>query len=137
MKKTIIKLFDKIIVLLLAILGVFNSCRQPEEYGTPHADYELKGIVTDKETSKPLKNIQIVSYSDTLYTDAEGKYSFYNMMPEFHLKVEDIDGEENGGEFETQEMDIKLTKADQVEKGKGWYEGKYVKTQNIELETKK
>jgi len=142
MKKLLIKSFDKIIVVLLAILGVFNSCSQPCEYGEPYADYELKGVVTDKETSKPIKNIRIVhqTYRDTTYTDAEGKYAFIyndNLLEHLDLKIEDIDGEENGGEFEAQEIDVKFTNADRVKKGDGhWYEGKYEKTQNIELEKK-
>ena len=140
MKKSLIKSFDKIIVVLLAILGVFNSCEQADEYGTPYADYELKGVVTDKETSKPIKNIRIATfYGDTIYTDAEGKYALsycFDMAEYFHFKIEDIDGEENGGEFEAQEMDVIFTETDKVKKGKGWYSGKYVKTQNIELEKK-
>ena len=139
MKKRVIKSFDKIIIVLLAILGVFNSCRQPDEYGTPYADYELKGTVTDAETSNPIKNIRVIHqrYRDTIYTNAEGKYAFvYNgdLIEYLNLKFEDIDGEENGGYFAPQEIAVKFTQADRVEKGKGWYEGKYVKTQNIELE---
>jgi putative lipoprotein (rSAM/lipoprotein system) len=135
MKKSLIKSFDKIIVVLLAILGVFNSCSQPDEYGTPYADYELKGVVTDKETSKPIKNIRVIYqtyHSDTTYTDAEGKYAFIysaELGEYFYLKIEDIDGEENGGDFETQEVKGEFTDADFVN-------GKYAKTQNIELEKK-
>ena len=33
MKKTIIKIFDKIIVLLLLLFGVFSGCDKPVEYG--------------------------------------------------------------------------------------------------------
>ena len=146
MKKSLIKSFDKIIVILLAMLGAFTGCNksvyEPEMYGTPYADYDLKGIVIDKETSNPIKNIRVVhqTYYDTTYTDAEGKYAFIyhgNVVNTFHLKIEDIDGEENDGDFEAREMDVKFTNADQVEEGDGhWYEGKYEKTQNIELEKK-
>ena len=139
MKKTIVKIFDKIILLILGFSGIFYSCSM---YGTPAADYEIKCIVTDKTTAKPIKNIQIVHqmYRDTTYTDAEGKYVFiYNrdLIDQLHLVVEDIDGEANGGEFITQEIDIDITQADRVKKGRGaWDWGKYVKTQNIELEKK-
>jgi hypothetical protein len=38
-----------------AIFG-FSNCEDPrEEYGVPHADYNLKGKVIDKSDSKPLK----------------------------------------------------------------------------------
>ena len=143
--KKIIKFWDKIIVVLLGVLGIsvaFHSCMKTE-YGVPHADYEIKGIVTNKETSKPIQNIQVVHqrYHDTTYTNSDGKYTFIynsNLLDGLHLVVEDIDGEANGGEFDTKEIDIKITQADQVKKGKeNWDWGKYVKTVNIELETKK
>ena len=139
MKKIIIKSFDKIVILLLGFSGIFYSCAM---YGTPEADYEIKGIVTDKSNAKPIKNIQIVHqmYRDTTYTDAEGKYAFIynrNLFDHLNLIVEDIDGEANGGEFETQEIDVIITQAERVKKGRGaWDWGKYVKTQNIELERK-
>ena len=139
MKKRIIKIFDKVILLLLGFSGTFYSCR---EYGMPEAEFQINGTVMDK-TGKPIQNIQVArlwssEYGDTLYTGTEGKYSFHGMSPEFHLKFEDIDSVENGGEFETQEIRTRLTQADQVEKGEGkWNNGKYVKTVNIELETKK
>ena len=140
MKKPVIKFFDKIIVVLLGFLGIFSGCNRPVEYGTPYGDYELNGVVTDKETSMPIPNIRIVHERrrDTVYTDAEGKYGFvYNGdlfdNKTFHLKIADIDGEENGGYFGEREMDVTFTKEDQVKPGKDWYEGKFVKTQNIEL----
>jgi putative lipoprotein (rSAM/lipoprotein system) len=145
MKKQSIKFFDKIIVTLLGFLGLFNSCDyNKDEYGSPSADYELKGIIIDKETSKPIENIQVVlqkysDYRDTVFTDIQGKYELQSGLLEnktCYLKIEDIDGEDNGGDFASQEMEIKFTKDDQVKKGSGWYEGKYVKTQNIELKKK-
>ena len=155
MKKALVKFFDKIIVLLLGFSGFFNGCAISDptdeygspyaEYGMPHADFVIKGVITDKETSNPIQNIQVIrqiypEYGDTIYTNAEGEYAFefgnFPPWPEnaFHLKIEDIDGEENGGLFNTQEIDVMFTQADQVEKGKGWYEGKFVKTQDIELD---
>ena len=153
MKKLIIKSFDKIVVVLLGILGVFSSCKeQPDMYGMPPepyvsgARYELNGIITDKATTNPIQNIQIIrkidsKYEDTAYTNAEGKYEFYRIFSEnntFFLKIEDIDGEENGGEFETQEIEVKYTPDDKVEEGDGnRYQGKFVKTQDVELEIRR
>jgi len=130
MKKRVIKLWDKIIVVLLGILGILNCNSCLKMYGMPEKEYEsysrIKGVVTDKETSNPLQNIQVIGqYSDTVYTDTEGRYIFRNVPPKFHLKIEDIDGAENGGDFETQEFDVKFEGAE------------HVKTVNIELETKK
>jgi putative lipoprotein (rSAM/lipoprotein system) len=141
MSKPVIKFFDKIIIALLGLTGiVYTSCMYGvSEYGVPHGEYELKGTVIDKETSKPIPNIQIVRERwDTIYSDSNGKYVFNGMLSNFHLTIKDIDGEENGGYFESKEMDVKFTNADQVENGDGhWYTGKFVKTENIELEIKK
>ena len=144
MGKPVIKFFDKIIVILLGFLGVFNSCRTAVEYGEPYAEFEIKGLVSNKDNAEPIQNIRIIRNSyDTLYTNQEGKYVFnfsYDMAPYpenvYHLKIEDIDGEENGGDYKTQEIDVKITQDDRVQKGSGWYEGKFAKTQNIELEYK-
>ena len=149
MKKSVIKVFDRIIVVLLGIAGMFSSCKKEmlPMYGVPHGEYALKGVVTDKKTSNPIPNIQVVrqrtsEYGDTIYTDANGKYAFvFGDFPYeenvYHLKIEDIDGEENGGDFKPQEIDVKITQDDQIEKGSGnWDKGKFLKTVNIKLERK-
>jgi hypothetical protein len=58
MKKPIIKLFDKLILLLLGFSPIFYGC---PKYGEPVATYELKGTVTNKETNRPIKHIQITT----------------------------------------------------------------------------
>jgi len=143
MKKPIIKFYDKIILLILGFSPIFYGC---PKYGEPVATYEIKGTVTNKETSRPIKHIQVTSQigryrKDTLYTDSRGQYNYqvadYLFDRSLHLKFEDIDGEENGGEFTTQEIDITFSDADRVKKGKdNWDKGTFVKTQNIELERK-
>ena len=139
MKKSVIKFFDKIIIVLLGFSGLLCSCDKyntdmygmpPDQpvYGMPYETYELKGVITDKETSKPIQNIQIVQYGDTIYTDTEGKYILYNLSSEFQLKIEDIDGEQNGGDFMSKEIDVLFTQEDKIERDK------FVKTLNIELD---
>jgi len=154
MNKSFIKFFDKIIVVLLGVVGLSGMLYSCMKYGMPPPPpeyvkkHELRGVVTDKETSNPIKHIQVTlqikpEYRiDTLYTSSFGGYNHgfggFPLNSPVHIKFEDIDGEENGGEFETKEMDIKFTEADRVEKGDGkWNEGKFVKTVNIELEHKK
>ena len=148
MKKSFFRLFDKIVVLLLGCAGILTSCDQyVDEYGMPHADFELKGAVTSKATAQPIQNIRVVrpyfpglelgyTPGDTVYTDKDGKYAFAfgGWLEKYQLKFEDIDGEENGGLFQPIEIEGKFTQADQVEKVKGWYEGKFVKTENVTLE---
>ena len=147
MKKSFIKFFDKIILLLLGLSGIFYACAK---YGMPVDDYEIKGTITDS-SKKPIKNIRIIREkfdyerrADTLYTNSEGKYSiklyeeyYINSGKPIHLKIDDIDGEENGGEFVSTEMDVKFTSADLVKKGFGNKRGdKYVKIINIKLDKK-
>ena len=133
MKKTIIKLFDKLI--LFSILGssavLYTSC----EYGAPVDEFGLNGVVTDR-TNEPIQNIRIIKQKyDTLYTNSEGKYSFEFWGPNsVNLKVEDIDDEENGGEFRPIEFNVVFTEADLVKKGKRNKNGnKYARTENIRL----
>ncbi|MCL2290661.1 MAG: radical SAM-associated putative lipoprotein [Bacteroidetes bacterium] len=132
MKKPIIKFLDKVILLLLGFSGILYSCAK---YGMPVDEFEIKGMVTDA-TYKPIQNIRVIRQKqDTLYTNSEGKYSFKFWGPNFvHLKIEDIDGDENGGEFATREIDVRFTDADLVKKGKkNKTADKYVKTLNIIL----
>jgi putative lipoprotein (rSAM/lipoprotein system) len=152
MKRNCIKLFDKVIVLLLSCLGFLTGCDNPTdeygspyvEYGVPSAEYELNGTVTDVWTSKPIPNIRVVrplhvrEYGDTTYTDDKGKYHFaFRDFPSdaYQLKFEDIDDIQNGGLFMTEEVKGTFTKNDQTQKGDGhWYGGKFVKTQDIKLD---
>jgi len=72
MKKPIIKSFDKVIVLLLFIFGVFSSCSkddpQPEYgitfmYGVPPLG-EGKSIIIKEETNQNLPVINEVDLQD-------------------------------------------------------------------------
>ena len=154
MKKSFFRLFDKMIVLLLGGFGMFGACNvftsgdmpeeTPVEYGMPHAAFVLQGTVTGKVTAQPIQNIRVVrpfgyenQYGDTTYTDENGKYAYlFGDFPEikYQLKFEDMDGEDNGGRFQTKEVEVQFTQADQVEKGQGWFYGKFVKTEDVALD---
>jgi putative lipoprotein (rSAM/lipoprotein system) len=110
------------------------------KYGMPESEYIINGDVSDKSNGNSIQNIRIIrhlseDYGDTVYTNQEGKYGFrfYNNETAY-LIVEDIDGEENGGNFASQEIYVQFTSKDIVHKGKD--NNKYSKTQNIELERK-
>jgi len=144
MKKSFFRFFDKVILLLLGGSGMFSACMT--DYGMPYAEYEVKGTVTNSVTSQPIQNVRIVGphfssvesgyvRGDTVYTDENGKYAFaLGGSSTYQLKFEDIDGEENGGLFQTKKIEGTFTQADQVEKGKGWYKGRFVKTEDVALE---
>ena len=122
------------IYILLGLLG-FTSCEHfgAVEYGCPNVSFSLKARVVD-EAGVPIQGIEVrtedgghfeynTGFSDYLgYIDANGTFRPGTQ----HGKVQfiDIDGEANGGEFETLTVDIE--NATQTEEGSGgWYEGAY------------
>ena len=126
--------------ILLSLIGLGTSgCIAPVMYGTPYAEWSVKGKVVD-ETNCPVRGLQVVlgnrfensesviydvNYQslDTLHTASDGTYQVAREgFPLHHLEihVKDIDGPQNGGEFEDAGLIIK----DIVYKGaKGWYSG--------------
>jgi len=160
MKKFILKPYDKFIIALLTFIGSLTGCdyiHNPAEYGTPYADFEIKGTVTDSISSAPVQHVRVtvtqdhpftrhdsaLVHIDTLAvkeTDSAGEYDiqFQNFPLEvqtFKVKAEDIDGPANGGEFIPQQKSILFTNSD-LSGGKGWYNGKAVKTIDIKLKKK-
>ena len=102
--------------ILLAMAGLTTTgCIQM--YGCPSATYNFKGKVTDKG-GNPINRISVTlgenisssteSHNEfhsthcTAVTDPDGTFEIqYNNVPhgEFLLAIDDIDGDENGGEF--------------------------------------
>ena len=140
---------------LLSLLG-FTNCVFQMEYGTPHADYTVKGTVVDKATGKPIEGIR-VGYSPearsiTMYgvmptpyqfknyviTDAKGAFKLTeNVFPDQNLTipvyVEDIDGEQNGL-YKADTLQVDFSKAERTKKASHWYEGEYTVTENVKLD---
>lgn len=128
---------NKILAGLLSLLGFsLAACDKmgSAEYGSPHADYEIKGKVVNNQGS-PIPDIQIeVSdsipesgwmYRDTIYTDANGQFEWkrgeFPRMT-FQLISRDIDEEENGGQFVPKTTFVSFKNAD-YRGGGTWYEG--------------
>lgn len=155
MKAKIKGLWALLLTQVLSLLG-FNSCIfiPSAEYGCPHSDYTIKGTVTD-EAGKPLQGIRVaihrrleptvgVTYDDTvfakdtLYTDKNGivGYTVSDMTTGVaDVWLDDVDGEANGGEFES--MKISGIKAKQVKNGDGnWYNGAYAATFEARMKKK-
>ena len=129
MKQTLItKVFNHILVIL-GFAGTV-SC-EPEVicmYGVPTMDFEVSGKVVNKD-SAPVAGIKVSCYTDTspdapsAITAEDGSFNISGTAINAVLKFEDIDGPENGGEFEEKIEEIKVN---QVQKGDGnWYMGKY------------
>jgi len=162
MKKLFIKPFDKILLILLGVIGFLTGCSliNPPvvEYGVPHADYEVKGIITDSITSVPIEHIRVLVTQNTVYTDHDsthihidtlalketdsaGKYdiqvqTFPLEENTFQIIAEDIDGLANGGEFKPQQKGIVFIHTDLTGSNEGWSVGKALKIIDFKLKKK-
>jgi len=149
MKNKSLKFFDKFVMALLGLFPFFSGCDEPREmYGTPTADYLIKGTVTDELATTPVKEIRVIvrdsrdllyQYADTVYTDTNGKYAFtFTDTPDhsilYELKAEDIDGATNGGPYTTEETTTSLADATwDNSHAEGWYSGKATIIKDIKL----
>lgn len=106
------------------------------EYGCPVVEFSVKGRVVDAD-SNPIQNIEI-SHPETGYytrTSEDGSFKYDACLTGFELSevtiiAQDTDGEENGGDFQTQEVSIPVQ---QTDPGDGhWDNGKYL-AENVEI----
>lgn len=149
MKNKSLKLFDKLVMALLGLFPFLTACDEVRMmYGTPTADYQIKGTVSDELLSTPIKEIRIVFrdsrdslflYADTVFTDSNGKYAFNFSNPpdpyiQYELKATDIDGTANGGEY-SEETVTTLPEDATWDKSKteDWYSGKITIVKDIKL----
>lgn len=115
----------KIITALLALLGFsLAGCR--EEYGCPYVNFHVSGRVVDAQAN-PIPGIEITAdeYGSTR-SDSQGYFTIEENYASLPGKIccTDRDGEENGGEFLPEEVDLE-GRFVQTAKGSGWYEGAY------------
>ena len=149
---SILKGFNWILAGLLSLLGFsVTSCGATDEYGSPYAEYELKGKVTDMN-GDPIQGIEInyggiynnvlsPSHISEIYkspqTQKDGSYDIKfedSPMGIVRIIAKDIDGPENGS-FETDSIDVKI---EEFEGGKSWFHGKAkVSIPDIKLKEKK
>ena len=153
--------YNTVLTALLSIIGYGCSSSDDPEYicmyGTPHADYQFMGTVTD-ESGSPVSGIKVSAknvyrrYDSTLIetygvdstlTDSKGKYAVEGeaFLGEHILKliVEDLDGEANGGNFMNDTIDIDFNNAKKVkepDKDDYWSDGTFAITQDIKLKKK-
>ena len=112
----------QLLYLLLAMLGFgFSTSCVRCEYGTPNVSFRATARVVDEE-GDPIEGIRVAILHEswdgeyhkedfewrTGYTDYEGNIDATaspHTVPK-QLIVEDVDGEANGGEFESQIVDV-------------------------------
>jgi putative lipoprotein (rSAM/lipoprotein system) len=140
---------------ILGLLG-FSACENDLlEYGTPFADYTVKGAVVNKADGKPIEGIRIDAITRnpedwnyslgkelTTVTNAKGEFKLSNRIDagdsklSFSIAITDIDGEKNGS-FVSDTLSTNFRDAEHAGKQKNWYEGEYIKTVKVELTEKK
>lgn len=147
MRKLGLKFWSKVLALL-GIGGAMEACDifpiGACMYGTPHADYKVSGSVTD-ENGNPIPGISVRQYQspgpdesgkiiydgwegpELTRTEADGTFVIDTELTSFGGDEEfifrDVDGPENGGEFEDQSQKVEVSR---TQKGdKAWYGGKF------------
>lgn len=136
----------KIITKSLSILGFtipMFGCDAPVMYGTPWADYEVKGKVLDAD-GDPIKGIKVSLIEDQY--NSQSTQSLENgtfkvslgtiPFDKLKLTAQDIDGAENGGEFEEKTVELDFSKIEYTGDKDAWYWGKKSLEQDIVLEEK-
>lgn len=132
----------KFMYFLLSALGFSAACDDHENepngvcmYGTPRIDFRIQGKVTD-EAGNPIPGIEVRNedlnhgWGNTTLTDKEGLYDISGSAfpSEFDLSFHDIDGPENGGEFQTETLSVKFSDEEQTAPGSGgWFNGTYAR----------
>ncbi len=125
-------------LLLLSLLG-FAGCDETQEemYGTPYAEYAVKGRVTDA-AGTPVAGIEVrrsfgVSDPAAVRTDAQGAYTFEASGDVLYappvLTFTDTDGPANGGDFAEKEIEVVFTESDRTGQREGsWMYGRFERT---------
>lgn len=123
---------SRFLAFLCSVLGIsVMACNgdEPEMYGTPMADYEVKGLVTDTEGT-PIEGIRVkIGASSTeffhgqgldkLYTGKDGKYNVeFTQFPASRIYVSFSD--ENG----VYEGLIDYAEVKYTGKSDAWYKGR-------------
>ena len=120
----------------------------PDMYGTPLADYEIKGKVLDAD-GDPIKGIKVevqtyvagpepipiirkFSLDDGTYDASVQTFP----VSKLRLVAQDIDGAENGGEFEEKTVELDFSKIEYTGDKDAWYSGKKSLEQDVVLEEK-
>lgn len=97
-------MLGKILTRLFALFGFSLTCVAC--YGTMYDEYNpqylVSGRVVDSD-GKPIKDLE-VSSSQWTTTDSEGRFRLGASYAT--IRIEDVDGVENGGEFEPREINI-------------------------------
>ena len=128
----------RLLNILLALLGFGSTGCEivsigAAMYGTPNVEFHLSARVVDKD-GNPIQGIEVRAKDgqrfehNTGFSDYMGNIEASGQIwpgSQYAVTFHDIDGEYNGGEFETLELNIS-DKVEQTKRGEGeWNEGSY------------
>ena len=138
----------------------------PVLYGSPSVGYRVMGTVTDeegkplKDIQVIMDNPRIVTYldeegqnirpkidtinmkilPDTVYTDEKGEFSGLNTiavsLSKLTVEFRDVDGEANGGDFNSQQLAENDFEKKQVQDADGWSTGEFELSKTVKLKRK-
>ena len=146
---------NRLIYCLMTLLGFGSVGCESEalvEYGVPSVTYEVKARVVDSE-GNPIKGIEVIIsqkedfnpkwgrvFETTTLEDgtlAESRTSSFTGGNKLYIKLTDVDGAANGGDFEELVHSAPVYPLNKIEEGEGWYAGCYkVQFGDITLEPK-
>ncbi len=153
-----LKSYNSIITLLLSLLGFASSCDilgGKAMYGTPSADFIVKGKIESVGERRPIAGIKIemsqeidtekgkmpVDLDHSVSAETTGTYTVTNkgafpMDQTYKIKFTDVDGALNG-EFESLDTTIVFQNPKFTGGDKSWYSGHTEKDLNVKLKNKK
>lgn len=153
-----LKTYNALIVFMISMLGFASSCDIPggkAMYGTPSADFNVKGKIEAMETNNPIIGIKVemsremdsengkilVGLNTCLSEEPTGKYKVTDSsaFPEdqtYKIKFTDIDGVLNG-EYETLDTTVVFQNPKFTNGDGSWYNGQTEKEVNVKLKPKK
>lgn len=121
---------------LLSLLGFSSACNEKEKeipvmYGTPRIAFRVQGKVSTADGT-PVPGIEVShpELASPVYSDEEGLYTIEgNSDPLLVLSFRDIDGPENGGEFEPLRVETRFDETERIRPGDGmWDLGSYARS---------
>ncbi|MCX6250028.1 MAG: radical SAM-associated putative lipoprotein [Bacteroidetes bacterium] len=140
-RKTFYFTWNKLLIALLGILGFATSCGEKmygtpvPVYGVPVVKFVLNGTVKSKPTDQPIRNIRVIMYNDTAFSDSLGGFQVTTQLAtgerQFPLSLKDIDSTLNGS---YQDLETTVTFYTGIHEGSG---GTYTKDTLIYLVPKK
>ncbi len=132
---------NRIYLLLLALLG-FAGCgvkdgieteddsgNQLVMYGTPYAEYTVKGRVTDA-AGRPIAGIEVQTNGRAAVTDPQGAYTVAGRSDILarapFVTFTDTDGPANGGDFAARQLEVRFSESDRTGQREGsWMYGRF------------